>query len=168
MRESHSLHSLRRRSLTLMCDNISWAKSMDSTSKSSLQTLLPLMLYLVPVVRYFPAYITALQKGRCGELYSKPGEKWSYGKDVWDRHLEYLDRVVGKDKVVFFDVREGWGPLCEALGKSVPEDQEFPRINDGKAIERFAAEQVRRGLVRWAVVMGSLAAFVAVGSRWYR
>ncbi|KAF7189010.1 hypothetical protein HII31_09633 [Pseudocercospora fuligena] len=148
-------------------DADAWAQSMDATSKSSLQTFLPFMIYLVPVVRYFPSYITALQKGRWEELYSKDGEKWSYGQDVWERHLGYLDRVVGKDKVVFFDVREGWVPLCQALRKDVPVDQEFPRINDGNAIERFAGEQLRRGLVRWAVVVGIFAVSAAVGWRLY-
>lgn len=141
---------------------------MDATSKSSLQAFLPFMVYLVPVVRHFPAYITALQKGRWGELYSKPGEKWSYGKDVWDRHLEYLVQVVPKEKLVIFDVRDGWGLLCQVLGRDVPEGVEFPRINDGKAIERFAAEQVRRGLIRWAAVVGALVILLAVGLSWYR
>lgn len=87
-------------------------------------------------------------------MYSISGEKWSYGRDVWERHIAYLERTVPKDKLVYFDVKDGWEPLCKALNVPVPEGVEFPRINDGKAIETFAAKQVRRGLQRWALVVG--------------
>ena len=126
---------------------------MDETSNASLQSLLPLMVFWVPVIRHMPRYLKHIQAGRWGELYSKPGEKWSYGRDVWDRHIAYLERTVPKDRLVYFDVREGWEPLCKALGVPVPESVEFPRINDGKAIEVFAKKQVMRGLQRWAVVV---------------
>lgn len=58
------------------------------------------------------------------------------------------------DKLEFFDVKEGWEPLFRKLGMDVPEGREFPRINDGKAIEEFAAREMTRGLVRWAVFLG--------------
>jgi hypothetical protein len=64
-----------------------------------------------------------------------------------------LKRVVPAEKLVFFDVREGWEPLCRALGKEVP-DVEFPRINDSRAIEELARSMVLRGLGRWAVGVG--------------
>jgi hypothetical protein len=66
--------------------------------------------------------------------------------------------------LVFFDVREGWEPLCRVLGMEVPR-QEFPRINDGEAIERLAARMVRKGLVRWGVVFATVGA--AVGAYAY-
>lgn len=127
---------------------------MDATSKSSLQFLLPLIVYFVPVIKHFPTYIQKLQSGRWGELYSKPGEEWSYGRNVWDRHIAYLERTVPKDKLVYFDVKDGWAPLCKALNVPIPEGVDFPRINDGKAIERFAGMQARRGLKRWTLVVG--------------
>ena len=34
-----------------------------------------------------------------------------------------------KDKLLVFEVKQGWEPLCAFLGKPVP-NQPFPRIND--------------------------------------
>ena len=130
---------------------------MDETSKASLQSFLALMVCFVPVIRHFPTYIKNVQPGRWGELYSAPDEKWSYGRDVWDRHIAYLERTVPKEKLVYLDVKDGWEPLCNALDVPVPKGVEFPRINDGKAIDRFAKKQVRRGLQRWATLVGACA-----------
>ncbi|CZT25853.1 uncharacterized protein RCC_11522 [Ramularia collo-cygni] len=143
-------------------DRDAWAKSLDETAKPSLQPFLGLLVYWVPVLTHFPKYIQHLQAGRWGELYSQPGEKWSVGKDVWDRHMAYLERTVPKDKIVYFDVREGWQPLYKALNVQVPVDVEFPRINDGKAMEDFAKTQVQRGLKHWVVRLLGCATAVAV------
>ena len=83
--------------------------------------------------------------------------------DVWDRHIEYLERSVPKDKLLYFDVRDGWEPLCKALNLPVP-NVPFPKANDGKALDEFAKQCERRGLVRWAVVIG--AAVVVPAAAW--
>lgn len=72
-----------------------------------------------------------------------------------------------KEKLVFSDVKEGWGPLCKALevDEKRVEGVQFPRINDGKAIEEFAARCVRQGVLRWAVVVGVFGVAVSV---WWR
>lgn len=66
-----------------------------------------------------------------------------------------------------FRLDEGWPPLCEFLGKGVPEGVEFPRTNDGRSLNRAVKEhhwrQIRGALVRvftWTVVPG---AAVAIG-----
>lgn len=151
-------------------DPDAWAASLASTASASLQTLLPFFVFWLPAVSYFPRYARHLQGGRWGELYADPDEKWSTGKGVWNKHMQWLERVVPKEKLVFFDVKEGWGPLCEALEvdeKSV-EGMEFPRINDGKAIEEFAASCVRRGLMRWAVFVGVVGVVGALGWKIWR
>lgn len=137
---------------------------MDETAKPSLHPLLALTVYWVPVSQYFPRYIKQLQDGRWGELYSQPVETWSHGKDVWDRHIAYLERTVPKDKLVYFEVREGWEPLCETLNVEVPPDVAFPNINDGMAIEHFAKKQVQKGLRKW--VMRSSGCVIAVPVAW--
>ena len=72
--------------------------------------------------------------------------------------MDYLRRVVPREKLVLYSVEDGWGPLCLALGKDVP-DEPFPRVNDGKAIEELFKRMVVRGLLRWVWVGG----FVVVG-----
>jgi hypothetical protein len=44
------------------------------------------------------------------------------------RHTEEVRRIAPKERLLTFDVREGWGPLCTFLGVEVPEGP-FPRTN---------------------------------------
>ncbi len=46
-------------------------------------------------------------------------------------YQHYIDSVIASfssDRLLCFDVRDGWEPLCKFLGKPVP-DNEFPRTN---------------------------------------
>ncbi len=57
------------------------------------------------------------------------------------RHNEEVRRTVPADRLLVYEVKEGWEPLCTFLGVPVP-DMPFPRSNDRQA---FQAQQ-RRGL----------------------
>lgn len=81
--------------------------------------------------------------------------------------MAYLERTVPKDKLMYFDVRDGWGPLCKALNVDVPIGVEFPEINDGKAIEEFAKKQVQRGLRKWAMLVGGYGLGAAIVWRFF-
>ncbi|KAF4784025.1 hypothetical protein HER10_EVM0003176 [Colletotrichum scovillei] len=137
-------------------DAEAWVRSIRQTGERSLQVFLS----------WFPRYIDAIPNGRWGELF--PPEEEGDGvlptRRVWELHQAWVRRVVDKERLVFYDVKDGWGPLCEALGRPVP-GVPFPRVNDGDAIDAFAKEQVIKGLVRWFVVFGSVA--VAVGGWWW-
>jgi hypothetical protein len=49
--------------------------------------------------------------------------------EVFNRHNEEVRRRVPQERLLVYDVKEGWGPLCEFLGVEEP-DQPFPRLND--------------------------------------
>ncbi|KAF2243896.1 hypothetical protein BU26DRAFT_110373 [Trematosphaeria pertusa] len=132
-------------------DPHAWVKSMETVSNASTMWFLRFVLFPVPGMRYFVDYINVLRN----QWVYNYGEHEPVTKKSWDNHMKYLKRVVPKERLVFFDVKEGWGPLCKALGKEVP-DVEFPRINDGEAIERLAKRMVTKGLVRWAGIFATI------------
>ena len=43
--------------------------------------------------------------------------------------VEQVKSEVPSDRLLVFQVKEGWGPLCQFLGVSVPEEP-FPNVND--------------------------------------
>lgn len=137
-----------------------WVKSMDTVASASTLSFLNIILFWLPTMRWFPAYIVALRK-QWVTLYGKPEP---VTREHWERHVEYLERVVPKERLVWYDVKEGWEPLCRVLGKEVPREM-FPRVNDGKAIEDMAGSMVRRGLVRWGLVLGTVG--VGIGAWWW-
>mmetsp|Transcript_38479 Transcript_38479/g.108758 ORF Transcript_38479/g.108758 Transcript_38479/m.108758 type:complete len:181 (+) Transcript_38479:594-1136(+) len=63
---------------------------------------------------------------------------------------------VPKDKLLVYDVHEGWEPLCKFLGVEVP-DQPFPHIND---TEEFKSQMMdtwkKHVLLDCAVAVGTV------------
>lgn len=47
---------------------------------------------------------------------------------VFERHNEAVRRGVPAERLLEYEVREGWGPLCRALDVAPP-DEPFPRVN---------------------------------------
>ena len=77
--------------------------------------------------------------------------------DFFNRHIEEVKSEAPSEKLLIFDVRQGWEPLCKFL--AVPEpDEPFPKIND--------AEQLRNifncvKLVAWVTIIGVPALIVS-------
>ena len=55
--------------------------------------------------------------------------------EVFERHNAEVQRRVPGDKLLIYDVKTGWGPLCEFLGVEEP-DEPFPRTNDTAEMRR--------------------------------
>lgn len=49
--------------------------------------------------------------------------------DVFEQRIAEVKEAIEPERLLIFDVREGWEPLCEFLGKPVPEEP-FPRGNN--------------------------------------
>ena len=48
--------------------------------------------------------------------------------EAYERHVRRIQNLVPAERLLVFDVAEGWEPLCAFLGKPVP-DAPFPRTN---------------------------------------
>jgi hypothetical protein len=134
-------------------DPDAWFKSMEVVRDASTRWFLRFVLFPIPGMRYFVDYIDGM-KNQWNHLY---GHALPTAKS-YEKHIEYLKRVVPNDRLVFFSVQDGWEPLCKALGKDVPKDVPFPRINDGEAIDRLAKRMVTKGLLRWLAICGMVGA----------
>jgi hypothetical protein len=55
--------------------------------------------------------------------------------EVFNRHNEEVRRRVPQERLLVYEVKEGWGPLCELLGVEEP-DEPFPRLNDAAEMRR--------------------------------
>ena len=47
---------------------------------------------------------------------------------AFKRHNEHVLASAPKDRLLVWEAKEGWGPICERLGLPVPEEP-FPRAN---------------------------------------
>jgi hypothetical protein len=62
-------------------------------------------------------------------------ENRRYAMDVFERHNAQVRRRVPPDRLLVYEVREGWAPLCEFLGVEEP-DTPFPHVNDTAEMRR--------------------------------
>ena len=56
--------------------------------------------------------------------------------EVFNRHNVEVQRLVPQERLLVYEVKEGWGPLCEFLGVEEP-DTPFPRLNDAAEVQRL-------------------------------
>jgi hypothetical protein len=57
------------------------------------------------------------------------------------KHIAEVQSEIRSDRVLTFDLREGWKPLCDFLGIEAP-DVPFPKTNSSKA---FVDEEWKQG-----------------------
>ena len=59
----------------------------------------------------------------------------SNGKQVYQDHHDSIRRIVDKEKLLIYDVRDGWEPLCGFLGQNVPQAP-FPSGNNVECFQK--------------------------------
>jgi len=47
-------------------------------------------------------------------------------------HVAHIRSLVPPENLLEFHPRDGWKPLCDFLGKDVPQDRPFPYVNKGQ------------------------------------
>jgi len=83
--------------------------------------------------------------------------------ETFERHNVEVKQCVPAEKLLVYEVKEGWGPLCEFLGVE-ERDKPFPHLNDAEVF-RGRIRRIRRLTVAMAVLGVSLAGLVLMGIR---
>ena len=63
-------------------------------------------------------------------------EDRDFAIDTYLKHIDEVGRQVSPERLLKFEVREGWEPLCAFLGAQVP-DEPFPHANSSEEINRL-------------------------------
>ena len=87
------------------------------------------------------------------------------GKAIYHKHYSKIRRLVRQDKLLEYNVRQGWGPICEFLGVPKP-SEDFPRSNN---IDNFVSRcrsrnrrQIGNGLFRYLILGYCLSVAISV------
>ena len=92
-------------------------------------------------------------------VYGVIGEGREVSTEFYNKWVEEVKKTVPKERLLIFNVKEGWKPLCDFLEVPIP-DQPFPRTNDTQSLrgllkkDSFMANTVLLGLV---IVFGVVA-----------
>ena len=93
-----------------------------------------------------------------------PAEARSRAREAYDRHGERIREVTPPERLLVYKLGDGWGPLCEFLGKEVP-DEDFPWTNEAEMLRRIAMGIVLNNVLKaaglvlpWVIGVVSVAA----------
>jgi hypothetical protein len=87
-------------------------------------------LLLWPIARFYRMVNRLIWSG----IFEGRFEDREFALEVFNRHIDEVKRSVPAEKLLVFDVRDGWGPLCAFLGVPEP-DRSFPHLNDRRMVQ---------------------------------
>lgn len=126
--------------------------------------------FMARMCRYtdlFNKYVFGSTIPRATGIFNNPASKAQLvanAKGTYLRHVEMVKRVTPKERLLVFRLEQGWEPLCQFLGKPVP-DVPFPRVNETAAVKELAMVYVKNSYKRAAKrFVGRLLPFVVVGT----
>jgi hypothetical protein len=70
-------------------------------------------------------------------------EEKPYALSVFERHNREVQLCVPAGRLLMWEVKEGWEPLCRFLDVPAP-NTPFPRLNDGEAFREQFLRRVLR------------------------
>ncbi len=68
--------------------------------------------------------------------------------DIFKQHIDEVSRIVPPDRLLVYDVKQGWEPLCQFLNVPIPKDKAFPHLNEAAEYKKLI--KVIR-IIRWFV-----------------
>ena len=85
----------------------------------------------------------------------------AYAIEVFQQHIAEVKQVVPAERLLVYDVQEGWEPLCRFLGVPVPEGKPFPHLNDTRQFQQVMRQRVRLAtLITLGLVVVGILLFV--------
>jgi hypothetical protein len=130
-------------------------RSVDSWYQSMSETIVPMLTrwpnrMITPWLPYIssPGRVmreTKLRETVLDRFHSDPAAV----KKVFTDHIEDVKRAVPAEKLLVFEAKDGWEPLCKFLGVPVPEVP-FPRVND---TAEFKRRVVAATVISWVILL---------------
>ncbi len=79
-----------------------------------------------------------VRKAILADTFDNRFEDKAHAIGVFNRHIQEVRDTIDPARLLVFDVREGWEPLCRFLEVPVPTDP-FPRVNDTASTQAMIA-----------------------------
>ena len=116
-------------------------------------------MYHKPVMRFVRRLLPPMQRFMAmndrliwqGDFQGRFADR-AYAIRVFNQRNAAIKAAVPAERLLVYDVKEGWEPLCRFLNVPVPQDVPFPHLNDSGTFQRMF--QLAYGLVGLLLVAG--------------
>jgi hypothetical protein len=110
------------------------------TSEKSTKFPMSIIHWIVPSMRNFFKMVHAeVWNNRL--LFDGKFDDQKQAEKVYLKWIEDVKKNIPKSKLLVFNAKEGWGPLCKFLGVPVP-DCPFPKANDRQEFLSFYRKRI--------------------------
>jgi len=123
---------------------------------------------LLPLRRVLPSWIPWTSRiGRLTDLtiwngtFKGRAENRDFAIACLQRHSQEVCAEIDEKRLLVYDVKEGWEPLCNFLGRPIP-DIPFPRTNSRRSL-RAAVWAIR--VIKWLIIATPMLIAVALLNR---
>lgn len=121
----------------------------NSTSETIYQASSIFPGWLLKLIRPVGRLIEMQERLIWQNLFEGSFENRTQAIEIFQQRTEEVKRVVPADRLLIFDVKDGWEPLCRFLDVPVPSTP-FPHVNDRESmLKRF---RTMRLVSRWGPV----------------
>jgi hypothetical protein len=142
-----------------------WYESARQTIYSVRQVFPSWVRLLNPRMRFFLRMVDRLiWAGTFQERF----EDKPFAIAVFNQHNEHVRHVVPPERLLVYEVKEGWGPLCAFLGVPVPDGKPFPHVNDAAEFRAWIQRAARIMRVVGYSVVGIMALILVGLALWLR
>ncbi len=138
-----------------------WWESTNSTIYGFRSAFAPWFLRAVPMAERF---IEMVEQYVWGGTFDGRFSDRAHAIEVFNQQIQYVRSTCPPERLLVFDVADGWDPLCAFLDVPVP-DGPFPHLNDAAETRRVVTS------LRWGtralpgVAGAALAAILVAGRR---
>jgi len=140
-----------------------WYESARSTiygtQKVARSPIFPLMALFFPRMRHMKRAGRMIDAIAWAGMFDGRFEDKGHAIEAFERWNEDVKRRVPAERLLVYEVKQGWGPLCEFLGVAAPEGEPFPHLNEA---EVFRARIRRMRTLSVAVPAAALALAAAL------
>ncbi len=117
-----------------------WYESVRSTiydvRKPASSPLFSLLARFIPRLRNIRRAALLVSELVWKQTFGDRFEDRKYALKTYVRLNQQVKERVPKDRLLVYEVSEGWQPLCDFLGVEFPKDTPFPHLNDTKSFRR--------------------------------
>jgi hypothetical protein len=108
-----------------------------------------------PLARIQKMIVTSIWNG----VFDGRFEDREHALQVYRDHIEHVKATAPGDRLLVFEAKDGWVPLCNFLDVPVPES-DYPHLNDAAQIRRMIRAVRAVGWLSLAGLLGGLAALI--------
>ncbi|RPJ27035.1 MAG: sulfotransferase family protein [Chloroflexi bacterium] len=115
-------------------DPDSWHRSVMNTIYQAGRGFFSRFTRILPSVHQF---LNAMERVVWEGIFHNKLEDKAHAVEVFQNHIAEVKRIVPKQRLLVFEARHGWEPLCAFLDVPVPAHKPYPHRNKGALVRQF-------------------------------